>query len=47
MAKDRKIVAFRKLGVSSLLFNFYRRDLQKTLDAMSWFAEEVMSKVKK
>jgi hypothetical protein len=41
------IIAFRKLGVSSLLFNFYRRDLHKTLDAMAWFAEEVMPKVKR
>ena len=41
------IEAFRKLGVSSLLFNFYRGDLQKSLDAMAWFAEEVMPKVKR
>jgi probable F420-dependent oxidoreductase len=41
------IEAFRKLGVTSLLFNFYRGELNKTLDAMAWFAEEVMPKVKK
>ena len=41
------IEAFRKLGVSSLLFNFYRGDLQKSLDAMAWFAQEVMPKVKR
>lgn len=41
------IDAFRKLGVSSLLFNFYRGDLQKSLDAMTWFAQEVMPKVKR
>ncbi len=41
------IEAFRGLGVSSLLFNFYRGDLQKSLDAMAWFAQEVMPKVKR
>lgn len=41
------IEEFRKLGVSSLLFNFYRGDLQKSLDAMAWFAREVMPKVKR
>ena len=41
------IEAFRRLGVTSLLFNFYRGDLPKTLDAMSWFASEVLPKVKR
>lgn len=41
------IEAFRGLGVTSLLFNFYRGELNKSLDAMAWFASEVMPKVKR
>ncbi|MBM3483293.1 MAG: TIGR03619 family F420-dependent LLM class oxidoreductase [Alphaproteobacteria bacterium] len=44
MAAD--IDAFTKLGVTSLMFRFMRADLPQTLDAMTWFAEEVMPKVK-
>jgi probable F420-dependent oxidoreductase len=41
------IEAFREIGVSSLLFTFYRGHLQKSLDAMTWFSEEIMPKVKR
>jgi probable F420-dependent oxidoreductase len=44
LAED--VVAFGTLGVTTLLFRFIRPDLQQTLDAMAWFAAEVMPKVK-
>ncbi|MGD9536793.1 MAG: TIGR03619 family F420-dependent LLM class oxidoreductase [Alphaproteobacteria bacterium] len=40
------IAAFRRLGVSTLMFNFYRGELQQTLDSMAWFADEVLPKLK-
>lgn len=39
------VLAFKALGVSTLLFRFNQPTLQPTLDAMAWFAENVMSKV--
>jgi alkanesulfonate monooxygenase SsuD/methylene tetrahydromethanopterin reductase-like flavin-dependent oxidoreductase (luciferase family) len=41
------IADFRALGVSTLMFNFYNEDLQRTLDNMAWFADEVLTKVKR
>jgi alkanesulfonate monooxygenase SsuD/methylene tetrahydromethanopterin reductase-like flavin-dependent oxidoreductase (luciferase family) len=41
------IAAFRELGVTALLFSFYRGALQPTIDAMTWFAEEVMPKARR
>jgi hypothetical protein len=40
------IAAFKKLGVSTVMFNFYRGELQQTLDSMAWFAGEVVPKLR-
>ena len=40
------IADFKALGVSTLMFNFYRGGLQPTLDSMAWFAGEVMPRLK-